>query len=716
MTDSNSIQTFSFHTVSDDRITIIKNKRWAHNLCQRGRIATALLVALSAGFTSWAKPFVEAIVVSPNPMIEGQEYSVSVTASPDVTVAEAIVDFNHCKVQQNIALTKTGATWVGSSLTPTDLRLRAFKKEANVKVVVYDSKGHHSQDVLKVDVLERTVGATFSGGVLTVTGDDHDNDLTVSRDAIGNLLVNDGAIAITGGTPTTNNTTLIKMFGLKGNDKLTIQMAPGIPPANLFGGEGDDILTGGLADDVLDGGPGNDVLTDRAGKNILIGGPGNDTLTGGTGADQFFGGPGNDTIIWNPGDGSDVVEGDDGEDTLVFNNSNASEITELSADGSRLLLTRNIGAITMDCNAIEHVVVRTLGGADQFFVNDLTGVNITDVTVDLVNQLGAGDATPDMIVVNGTTNADHIFIAGSSNLVSVTGIGTTLKIMNPEVGLDTLVVNGGFGDDTLDASLVEAGAMDITLNGGDGNDLLIGGDGDDLLIGGRGVDTMFGGPGDDVFLWNPGDGNDVLEGEEGEDTMLFNGANIAEQIDISANGPRVRLTRNVAAITMDSQGVEIIRFNAFGGADTITVNDLTGTGVTDFNLDLAATPSSGIPDGFADSVIVNGTTNADSVNLTPIVGGLSVQGLAAKVNITGADAASDKLFINLLDGADVAEASFIPAGVINLIIDGGRGDDVLVGSKGVDVLIGGEGDDILIGGPGVDVLDGGPGANIIIQD
>ena len=46
------------------------------------------------------------------------------------------------------------------------------------------------------------------------------------------------------------------------------------------------------------------------------------------------------------------------------------------------------------------------------------------------------------------------------------------------------------------------------------------------------------GAGDDTFVWNPGDGSDTVEGQDGLDTMLFNGANINEKIDISANGER----------------------------------------------------------------------------------------------------------------------------------------------------------------------------------
>src|SRR5204863_43058 len=125
-----------------------------------------------------------------------------------------------------------------------------------------------------------------------------------------------------------------------------------------------------------------------------------------------------------------------------------------------------------------------------------------------------------------------------------------------------------------------------TITGGDGNDRLLGGDGNDVITGGRGNDVLIGGDGSDTFVWNPGDGSDVVEGQDGVDTLQFNGANIAEKIDLSANGPRLRFTRDVASITMDVAGTERVNFVALGGADAITVGDLTGTGVTEVNLDL----------------------------------------------------------------------------------------------------------------------------------
>src|SRR5262249_35085254 len=150
--------------------------------------------------------------------------------------------------------------------------------------------------------------------------------------------------------------------------------------------------------------------------------------------------------------------------------------------------------------------------------------------------------------------------------------------------------------------------------------------------GGTGSDTALLGAGDDTFVWNPGDGSDTVEGGTGTDTLVFNGANIDEQFVVSANGPRVRFTRNIGTVTMDLNGLEALDLNAKGGADTITVNDLSGTGLTQLNLDLAGTPGTGNGDGQADAVIVNGTSRNDVVTVAGDSSGVSVTGLSAQVN------------------------------------------------------------------------------------
>src|SRR6185312_274723 len=141
-----------------------------------------------------------------------------------------------------------------------------------------------------------------------------------------------------------------------------------------------------------------------------------------------------------------------------------------------------------------------------------------------------------------------------------------VNIFFPEAANDRLTLNGQGGNDVINASALEAGAVQLTMNGGLGDDIFVGSEGDDLINGGDGDDTALMGAGDDTFVWNPGDDNDTLEGQDGFDTMLFNGANISENIDISANGNRLRFFRDVANVTMDADGVERVSFNALGGA------------------------------------------------------------------------------------------------------------------------------------------------------
>ena len=90
----------------------------------------------------------------------------------------------------------------------------------------------------------------------------------------------------------------------------------------------------------------------------------------------------------------------------------------------------------------------------------------------------------------------------------------------------------------------------------------------------------------------------------------------------------------------------------------------------------------GAGDGQPDTVIVNGTNGDDVVLVVGDASGVAVLGLAAQVNITGAEAANDRLTINALAGDDVVEASGLAAGAIQLTADGGDGDDVLVGGDG----------------------------------
>src|SRR5262249_23291349 len=131
------------------------------------------------------------------------------------------------------------------------------------------------------------------------------------------------------------------------------------------------------------------------------------------------------------------------------------------------------------------------------------------------------------------------------------------------------------------------------------------------------------------------------------------------------------------------------------------------------NIDLALTD--GGPDGAPDTVFVNGTDHDDAIVVAGDASGQSVLGLAAQVNITGAEAANDLLSIDARAGDDAVDATGLTTDSIHFAAEGGDGDDILEGGAGDDALSGSAGDDILIGGPGQDVLDGGDGDNILIQ-
>jgi hypothetical protein len=285
-----------------------------------------------------------------------------------------------------------------------------------------------------------------------------------------------------------------------------------------------------------------------------------------------------------------------------------------------------------------------------------------------------GGAGNDTVTTNGTRVADSIAIAPNGSLVLVFNGDGGVYSMTAE----NLHVNGLDGPDGIAASnglatlthlTIDGGPGDDTVTGGDGADVLLGGPGRDVVNGGRGNDVAFLGNGADTFVWNPGDGSDTVEGENGTDTMLFNGANIAEKVTLSANGTRLRFFRDIANITMDTDGVENVAFNALGGPDTVTVNDLTGTAVRNVAVDLANPAASGTGDGAADDVIVRGTDGDDDVRVTSGAGVVKVAGLVPTVEITGGEVANDRLDVDTLTGVDRVRSQ-LTAGDIPLFVNG----------------------------------------------
>lgn len=490
--------------------------------------------------------------------------------------------------------------------------------------------------------LASTITAVYLSpvGVVSVIGTSANDTIRVSRDAAGNLLVNGGAVPIQGPRATVANTSLIEVFGLAGNDSLTLDEVNGaLPRALLFGGDGNDILTGGSGADQLFGQAGNDTLLGKGGNDLLFGGADNDTLTGGTGDDQVFGESGNDRMIWNPGDGTDLNEGGDGDDTVEVNGGNGAETFSATANGTRVRFDRLSPAhFSLDIGTSENMVVNMNGGNDTF-----TGSN---------------------------------------------GLAPLIK----------LTVDGGAGDDTITGG----DGADVLL-GGDGNDTLIGGRGNDVMFGGAGDDVLVWNPGDGSDILEGQAGTDTMQfnGANVNETfdIAANGARLRFTRDVANI---VMDADDVEQVNVAERGGADRTFvHDLSGTDVTSVRlDLAGTpdsGIADGAVDsvtVDATHGSDVVSvvGAAASVSVQGLAARTEIIAADPSDSLSVLGLDGDDVLDGSALAAG--------GITLTE----DAGDGNDVLIGSAGDDVLLGGAGDDVLLGGSGQDTLDGGTGNNIV------------
>lgn len=335
-------------------------------------------------------------------------------------------------------------------------------------------------------------------------------------------------------------------------------------------------------------------------------------------------------------------------------------------------------------------------------INGLLGVRRLGLTAGVVAALAVGLATASPAVAAPAGSAwiahDTLIVAGSSGsdriaLRLAAGAPGTLEVDfgddggaersfdrsrfsriavfagrgNDQFRVDQ--VNGAFADE---AATIIGGRGNDTLNGGDGEELFIGGRGKDAVDGNRGNDTAYLGSGRDSFRWDPGDGSDVVEGQSGIDTLDFNGAGVGENMRLSADGQRSLFLRDVANIRMDMNDVERLDLTALDGADTVTVDDMSGTDFRRADVDLSAIAGGG--DAAADTVTINGTEYGDEVEVAADGARVEVEGLQTKVRITGSETI-DRLQINGLGGDDEVDVDDDVDELIGVAVDLGSGQN-----------------------------------------
>ncbi|HMC68825.1 MAG TPA: calcium-binding protein, partial [Mycobacteriales bacterium] len=328
------------------------------------------------------------------------------------------------------------------------------------------------------------------------------------------------------------------------------------------GGSGADILTGGQGTDYLfasgpgtktiDAGDGNDVVRHTGtGTATIHGGAGNDQIFGSTGTDQLYGEGGDDLLtgpagLFDGGAGNDKIvvtidggqtpslDGGDDTDTLYLTLSDSADALTISVPSANLdWLTLHLNGVDRTAKDFENVNIDGRAGADNFVVNDLststdlaalnldlgqrhTVVGTTTVTtaggstIEIPNDVVSDDNAGDRVTINGSSGADTFTLSyvspagGTPNQVQVarTGSGNAYSVdIAHEIRAqgDSLTVNGGDGNDTLDAHGLGTSTdsstdrIAVTLMGGDGNDTLKGTSFADALDGGLGDDRITGG-------------------------------------------------------------------------------------------------------------------------------------------------------------------------------------------------------------------------------
>jgi hypothetical protein len=137
-------------------------------------------------------------------------------------------------------------------------------------------------------------------------------------------------------------------------------------------------------------------------------------------------------------------------------------------------------------------------------------------------------------------------------------------------------------------------------------------------------------------------------------------------MSLFADGSRSVFLRDPGTVRMNMDDVELLDVHALGGADAITIGDMTGTDLRDTSVDLGA------GDGQIDDVVLTGTDTADHVKVRAKDGDVVTHGLKTDLRISGAEA-TDRLHINTQDGNDHVHVEDEAAALISVAVDLGAG-------------------------------------------
>lgn len=318
----------------------------------------------------------------------------------------------------------------------------------------------------------------------------------------------------------------------------------------------------------------NAVGTDH--HDELTGSAAANTFEGGQGDDDISTLEGDDTIIWNAGDGHDVVDGgtnDAAGDTMQVNGSAASETFRVYAVADpTVMLPAGLAALR---DPTSEIVITYDDGSGEQIVSELKNVEELVINTQALANPPAADPTGDTIEIIGDFSTTSL-------------------------NLNTITINGGSKDDTVDISQLTSDHR-VVFNTNGGTDTIIGSlrsqdevntlPGASVTDNGDGTTTISGGmlPTGPVLNVTSGDISaliDIVNGRLnprlGEDhatgvrDLEGTGNNIVNPNFGSADQPFIRLTDAHYGTEIEQNGVVVNRAlnPIFDGLDPRTISNI----------------------------------------------------------------------------------------------------------------------------------------------
>lgn len=311
------------------------------------------------------------------------------------------------------------------------------------------------------------------------------------------------------------------------------ELGPLVPDSDtLHGGDGNDTLIGGYGDDTLNGDDGHDVLF--GGRNgftdVIAADPDNATATLSSQYRDF--------------DAAQVIDGS----VFTFAHTERSSAEHISVSFESAVTGDLIEIRNRDSSG------NRLNGA-EVAIFDADGTLVT--TFDAIDDASDG-STHQFEIPEGVSigqirlshSGQYIHVAEIRVLVENEGAQQNSAVLNDDINLPDLILS--------DDDILNGGAGNDRLYGGDGDDALNGDAGDDLLSGGMGDDLLSGGTGSDVI--RDGAGDDTISGGDGTDMIsTLSGAN---SVDGGADGDLI--IGGVGADTLDG-----------GAGDDVIIGDIS---------------------------------------------------------------------------------------------------------------------------------------------